>query len=308
MGNIELDLKQMFERRAGDVDVSGHISASLRSRARLQRFATISSALLLVVLSVGGGFLGFRQIARDSKVPPNGTINPSGHNSTYTDGNQIPDEARLLCTRKGVTVLTPEVRPRQDGVHIRFDNRSRKRAFYLRPASSTAPMEWGSAVPHSVKVGPESGSGFTSIRTGFPPGEIVVGCFRTGHGIPSWPSESRGLGRLKIVDPEGLWVSSGLHCPRLSIHSRVTASPVSGGTPDLQAMARQYITGIQPDDHFERSGYPHGNFLPETLLLTRDGKPIAGLSFSQEHGSWEIAVRTCAESGVGTDGANGGAA
>jgi hypothetical protein len=85
MDNIELDLKQMFDRRASDVEVSGHLSASLRSRARLQRFATISSTLLLVVLSVAGGLLAFRQIATDFKVPGDGTINPSGRSSTYTD-------------------------------------------------------------------------------------------------------------------------------------------------------------------------------------------------------------------------------
>lgn len=81
MDNIERDLKQMFERRSGDVALSGHVPASLRSRARLRRLVSVSSSLLLVVLISTGGFVAFRQIlsegavthvsnGHDFKVPP----------------------------------------------------------------------------------------------------------------------------------------------------------------------------------------------------------------------------------------------
>jgi Tol biopolymer transport system component len=69
MDNIEMDLKQMFERRSSDVEVSGHVSASLRRRARLQRFATVSAVLLLVVLSATGGLVAFRHIDTDGGGP-----------------------------------------------------------------------------------------------------------------------------------------------------------------------------------------------------------------------------------------------
>jgi hypothetical protein len=81
MDNIERDLKQMFERRSSDVGLSGPAPASLRRRARLQRFVSVSSGLFLVFLILAGGFVALRHIitegavtqvsnGHDFKVPP----------------------------------------------------------------------------------------------------------------------------------------------------------------------------------------------------------------------------------------------
>jgi hypothetical protein len=65
MDNIERDLKQMFERRSSDVVLPRYVTASLRSRARRQRFIAASSGLFLMALILTGGFVALVQIVTD---------------------------------------------------------------------------------------------------------------------------------------------------------------------------------------------------------------------------------------------------
>jgi hypothetical protein len=207
------------------------------------------------------------------------------------DVTTIPDEARVQCTEEGVEVLTPEVRPRSDGIHILFDNQTNRRAFYLRDAGSTAPNHGGKLSPQAV----------TEVRTTFAPGEILIGCFRTQNDIAFSEVAGEGFGRLSIRDPESLWVSPELDCTDASSRPRVTASDVSAqGEPDFRSMAREHLPGIESGDVFDYPGYPETEFhADETLLVVRGGQSIAILSFFQEYGKWKIGVQGCPDSGIG---------
>jgi hypothetical protein len=64
--DVERELKQMFERRSGDVGVLPHLPSSLRHRARQRRLVTVFTLLALLVVASAGGVLAFTKIANNN--------------------------------------------------------------------------------------------------------------------------------------------------------------------------------------------------------------------------------------------------
>ncbi|MDP9222453.1 MAG: PASTA domain-containing protein, partial [Actinomycetota bacterium] len=98
--DVESELRQMFERRSGDVGVSGHLPPTLRNRARRRRLATASSALVLVLLAMTGGLFVVKHLVND-KVTAVDFSNPGERLRVPPPSllRQVPKDVRTLISR-----------------------------------------------------------------------------------------------------------------------------------------------------------------------------------------------------------------
>jgi hypothetical protein len=147
---------------------------------------------------------------------------------------EVPEVAQVECTKHGIEILTPEVRPQSDGVHVHIENTSGGDASFF------------------FELGGRDASG-TQILP-IPPGEEEIGCVLE--------LEDAGKAKkdvLKVVDPEGLYVSDQADCPGGSVGGEGGYLPQGArgekGDP-VEMTRRQFADDLQPGDEVRHAGYP----------------------------------------------------
>jgi hypothetical protein len=153
-----------------------------------------------------------------------------------------PDVAEVVCEPSGPRVLTPVVRPQEDGIHVRVTNTFDETvAFGLRAIRGGGQ---GDGAPPGV------------FELVFPvaPGDLIATCSPgdSDHGDPRWQA------RLRVVDPQGFFVPYALDCGGGQAMSGIIdyVSGARGPRGDPVQIARDSIEGLSSIDVVERAGYP----------------------------------------------------
>ncbi len=200
-----------------------------------------------------------------------------------------PAVAEIACSQDGAVALTPQVRPREDGVHLKFYNPTRRwRAFNL--LHDGRGNEGG-----RLSMGTDA-----NVST-FPPGPLYVSCLERQNDAV-FNSRDDTYARFTIVDPDGLWTEPDLDCDvERERPVVVTDEPLPEDPdrlPDFEALIREHVPGLEPADELERPGYPGTEFHFEPRTVVRGGRRVAGVMLVQEDGFWAIDVRACPGSGL----------
>lgn len=158
----------------------------------------------------------------------------------------VPDLAVIRCDGRATEIVTAFVRPRPDGLHVRFVNASSGELVY---AVSGAEGGNGNGGPPGTR------------EDVFPigPGRATVICFDPTSSVD--PSEIPHEAHLTVVDPEGLHVSTALTAcldgEQFGFFADFAPDAAGErGTPEEVVRAH---FDVEPDDLVERAGYmPEG--------------------------------------------------
>jgi hypothetical protein len=184
----------------------------------------------------------------------------------------LPDVARVVCRAgEAPTIVTPAVKPRSDGVHVRFVNETGKDLSF----SIEDPSEGG--------MGSGAPQGTSTQVVDLHPGTVSIACYdsytQDGSEVAKTP--------LEIVDEDGLWVSTRLQCTSEFAFSQ-TVEYVAGarGKSDPLAAAEEALESyMQEGDVVEPAGYPDTR--ERIYRLLRAGKVLATVSlFRDGAGGW----------------------
>jgi hypothetical protein len=100
-----------------------------------------------------------------------------------------------------------------------------------------------------------------------------------------------------VTDPQGLWVSDALACEKAVPYDRGRRWPYA----DLETAVRENVDGVLSTDEIVRAGYPQDPFPAATMLVVRDGEPLAAITliYIDSEAFWMPATgEICAGSGI----------
>lgn len=191
---------------------------------------------------------------------------PPASGSSTVAPQALPDVAIVACTADGTKLLTPDVQPQPDGIHVELRQRSGARA-------TLSTDQGGGWKPGEHIVMSE------------PPGDLRMGCM-TNADWNADPPDHSGWVTLHVDDVDHLWVDDrtvGDTCTGSAIDDAANSRGVSLG--DLPAAARKAFDGVEPDDVVELAGYPRQR--PIEYRLVHDGA-VRGIAryFDDGHGGW----------------------
>jgi hypothetical protein len=197
---------------------------------------------------------------------------PGGSTQGSEPEAPLPDIARVICRAgEAPPIETPAVKPRRDGVHVRFVNETGKDLTF----SIEDPSEGG--------MGADAPLGRSTHVADLHPGTVSIFCYdaytEDGSEVAQAP--------LEIVDEDGIWISTRLQCASEFAFSQ-TVDYVSSarGKSDPLAAAEEALEGYtQQGDVVEAAGYPD---TPERIYrLVRAGNVLANVSvFGDGAGGW----------------------
>ena len=179
-----------------------------------------------------------------------------------------PDVLEIVCSQDGAVAMTPQARPRLDGVRLRIHNQGGAwRGFEV-----------------SSPDGRFGGGGLRRDRIfektwPIDPGPHGIRCLREPR-AQVYDPEHPDFAQFTIVDPYGLWNDPALECGAGDQRRRIktaTRVPDPWRLPDFDQLIRDYLPGVEPDDVLERPRYPESEFKLETRTLIREGRKIATL-------------------------------
>ena len=186
----------------------------------------------------------------------------------------LPDLARIVCDEQGARVETPAVKPRPDGLHLEIVNETgSERAFSL----SGDDTGLGFGVP----------PGTTQQVVDLGPGTVAAACNDPAN------EPTQGGAPLKIVDEDGIWVSTQLACAQQFSQALDYIQGARGETSDPLEAARTAAEdfALEPDDVFERAGYPEAE--TARVRLVRGGEPLAVVDLVDDGGGkWLVSMIT----------------
>jgi hypothetical protein len=169
-----------------------------------------------------------------------------------------PDVAELVCGEDGPELLTPVVRGRADGVHVRVQN------------ENEYPVEFDFEVTRG-----DTGGGGAEARPGssvqvvpFAAEEVSLGCF----------AEALDRVELRVVDPGDELKAADPDCKEL--RSADFATHLNDRTPrDPVALARLSLRGkgLRQNDHVERAVSLAGEF--PVVRVVRGDRVVAKVVF-----------------------------
>ena len=273
------DLQQLLKQAGDGFTMSREIPRGLRRKIAVRRMAGAAALGLVLIAVCAGSVLAF------SSFDDSGSSRPAKDGRSNFESD-VPDTARVICTESGARTSTPQVRPRSDGVHISIDNRSDKRAFYIRDADLSDGNHGGELAPHSAE----------EVVSSFSPGKILVGCFDNSRSTP-FSEVDGGFAEVEIVDPESLWVPVE---PACAVPDRIKWETTVDGEweeSDYEGAARIHL-GLAESDGFRPAGYPETSWkLGPTYSIIRGGEVLAVVSFTAGDAS-TMEVQTCAEGGL----------
>jgi hypothetical protein len=178
----------------------------------------------------------------------------------------IPEVAVVACTADGTTLLTPDVRPQPDGIHVELRQRG------------------GDPATLSTDQGGGWKPGEDIVLTD-PPGNVRMGCMTDADWNADPPDQS-GWVTLHVDDADHLWVDDrtvGDTCSGSAIDYGEEARGVSHG--ELPAAARKAFADVAAGDTVEPAGYPRQQ--PIEYRLVHDGQVRAVAHyFDDGHGGW----------------------
>jgi hypothetical protein len=236
-----------------------------RNRRRHNRRLTAGAvALFLTAAGVFGGFALARSLRRDDPVH----IGPGSE--------PVSDVARVECTEAGARVLTPQVRPQRDGVHLQLENPG-------------APVMYELESPEATIVDRAEMPVTQVIDGNFAPGTVRVKCYpetRDSTGVEA--------SRFEVVDPDGIWVAYAPDCaqPQTVVLDYGPGPTGEHGTPE--DIARGHLgPRVEKGDTVERASYPDGS--PTVVRVVREGAIVANVRmFAGIEGGWWVSdITTC---------------
>jgi hypothetical protein len=233
-------------------------------RRRNQRLMAGGVALCLAAVAAFGGFAIARNLGRNDDV----RIGPGTES--------IPDVARVECSEAGARVLTPQVQPQRDGVHVVIANAGEPVMYSLEGQAGS--------------FGERAELPETQVTTGeLGPGAVTAKCYPETVD----PATVEGA-TFEVIDPEGIWVAYAPDCPEPNTAVLDYGPGLTGeeGTPE--DIARGHLgPQVEPGDTVERAGYPEGS--PAVVRVVRDGGVVANVRmFTGIEGGWfVIDITTC---------------
>jgi len=194
--------------------------------------------------------------------------------STEPEPTALPDVARVVCDENGARLETTSVRPQPDGIHFEIVNETgSERSVAIQNAQGTGT---GMGVP----------AGTSTQVVDVEPGALTVSC--------TDPATEPGAGEaLEVIDEDGIWVSTRLGCAEQFSQVVDYIQGASGETSDPLEAAKKAVEGfgLEPDDVFERAGYPDTD--TARVRMVRDGEPIAVVDLVDDGtGKWLLSMVT----------------
>jgi hypothetical protein len=222
--------------------------------------------VLLVVALLGLTACGAGEDADSGSGAPAETTQP--------EPAGLPAVARVVCDENGARLETTSVRPQPDGIHFEIVNETGgERSVAIQNAQGTGT---GMGVP----------AGTSTQVVDVEPGALTVSC--------TDPANEPGVGEaLEVVDEDGIWVSTRLGCAEQFSQVVDYIQGASGETPDPLEAAEKAVEGfgLEPDDVFERAGYPDTD--TARVRMVRDGEPIAVVDLVDDGtGKWLVSMVT----------------
>jgi hypothetical protein len=190
----------------------------------------------------------------------------------------LSDTAQVVCVSgEAPRIETPAVKPQADGVHVEFVNDTDKELSTL--------IEH----PEDGGMGMSAPKGSSSQVVDLGPGTFSVTCYdgftEDGSEVPR--------SSIEVVDEDGIWVSTRLGCNEQFSQVLDYIQGASGETTDPLEAARKGVEGfsIEPDDVFERAGYPETDTV--RVRAVRDGEPIMVVDLIDDGtGKWLVSQVT----------------
>ena len=213
-----------------------------------------------MLLAIAGVALAVAGCGDATSLPP-----ATGASSPATP---LPDVAVVACTADGTRLLTPDVRPQPDGIHVELRQQSGD------PATLSSD-EGGGWKP-----------GERIVLTA-PPGRVRMGCM-TDADWNTDPPDVSGWVTLHVDDADHLWVDDR------TVGDTCSGSASSGdygmearGVPlgELPADARKAFGSVEPDDIVEPAGYPRQQQVEYRLVHDGEVRAVAHY-FDDGHGGW----------------------
>lgn len=194
--------------------------------------------------------------------------------STTSEPTALPDVARIVCDESGARLETPSVKAQADGIHFEIVNEAGgERSLSIQNAEGTGT---GMGVP----------AGTSTQVVDIEPGALTVSC--------TDPATEPGAGEaLEVVDEDGIWVSTRLSCAEQFSQVLDYIQGASGETTDPLVAARKAVQGfgLEPDDVFERAGYPDTD--TARVRMVRGSEPIAIVDLIDDgSGKWLVSMVT----------------
>ena len=194
----------------------------------------------------------------------------------------LAEVARIACDRDGARVLTPEVNPQRDGLHLQVTNETAREVHFTVERDSRGGA--GGAAPPGI-----SEHVFT-----IGPGEWTVTCYVESAG-------SAGPAAFELVDT-GIWVSTEIDDCEIpeSSHGDPPRKVTDDASelPELASRGMEDLVGLAPGYAVEPAGYPEQR--DAIFRARRDGRTIGTMSFYPDgRGGWlEGAATACADLGA----------
>jgi hypothetical protein len=194
--------------------------------------------------------------------------------STAAEPTALPDVARIVCDENGARLETPSAKAQPDGIHFEIVNEAGgERSLSIQNAEGTGT---GMGIP----------AGTSTQVVDIEPGALTVSC--------TDPATEPGAGEsLEVVDEDGIWVSTRLTCAEQFSQVLDYIQGASGETTDPLVAARKAVEGfgLEPDDVFERAGYPDTD--TARVRMVRDSEPIAIVDLIDDGtGKWLVSMVT----------------
>lgn len=195
---------------------------------------------------------------------------PSGSTQGTQPEAPLAEVARVVCQAgEAPRIATPAVKPRRDGVHIRFVNETGKELAFSVEDPSGSGMGSGAPQGRSTQV------------LDLHPGTVSIACYdgytEDGSEVAKTP--------LEIVDQDGLWTPARLDC-EVGFSSTIDYMREARGKADPVEAAQEALSGYMlEDDLVEPAGYPDTQ--ERIYRLVRAGEVLATVSlFEAGAGGW----------------------
>jgi hypothetical protein len=240
------------------------------------RFVTIVVALAVAAAGLGLAAVAFlgdpqrRPVAPPSPTPTRPAITTPSPDTqfhpTHSDPWGAPTTLSVTCTREpwGIEPLTPEVPAQPDGVHIVVDNAAGATHISSHMKGPPHVPTGGRTLRYSL-LDPDR-DGFVRLVATWPPGPVELAC--------EAPGIEQGSETVRVTDPDGQWISAVLSCEETVPYEREKRQPDA----DLERNIRNNVSGVLSTDEIVRAGYPQDTFPAATMLVVRDGEPVAAIT------------------------------
>lgn len=267
-------LRELGRMTAPDLwpEIGSRQPSEERARAGPSRLATVAVGLAVAAAGLGIAAVAFlgdpgRRSVTPGSPPPGPTptrpviATPTpGFEGSHSDPWGAPTALSVTCTDEGIQLLSAQVPAQLDGVHIVWDNPGGA-THLLDHMRGPRPAPSGDRTL-TYRRDPDP-DGLTRVVAPWPPGRVEIAC--------EAPGVDQRSETVHVTDPQGLWISPALPCDETVLYERRERTPYA----DVESAVRENIDGVLPTDEIVRAGYPQYTFPAASMLVVRDGNPVA---------------------------------